>query len=197
MVMPAIARRWTREEVLDLIEQNPLLTPRYELVDGVLLVTPSPSGMHQSAVSRMHFLLASYLESERGVGEAFVSPSDTEPEPGAVVQPDVYVLPPQEAQRIRRERPVRLMILAVEVLSPRDQSGDRTRKRALYQRTVPEYWIVDHVARCIELWRPGFIRPAIQREHLEWHPPGAARPLVIDVPAYFARVYGEPSSITA
>jgi len=191
MDMSAVEGLWTRDEVLDLIARNPLTTPRYELVDGVLLVTPSPSGMHQLAVGRMHVLLAAYLESERGVGEVLFSPSDVMPEPGVTVGPDVFVVPPDEGKRIRREHPVLRLILAVEVLSPGDRSGDRGRKRKLYQRTIPEYWIVDHPQRHIEVWRPGFDAPTILRDVLEWHPAGASRPFVLDVPDYFARVYGE------
>ncbi|MFI5230139.1 MAG: Uma2 family endonuclease [Gemmatimonadales bacterium] len=42
--MPAVhSRRWTIEEVDRLAEQRPELSPRYELVDGELLVTPAPS----------------------------------------------------------------------------------------------------------------------------------------------------------
>jgi Uma2 family endonuclease len=191
MGMPAVEGRWTREEVLDLIARNPLTTPRYELVDGVLLVTPSPSGMHQIAVGKLYVLLTAYLDSESAVGEAFHSPSDVEPEPGATVGPDVFVVPPDEAKRIRRERPVRRLILAVEMLSPGDRSGDRGRKRELYQRTIPEYWIVDNPQRHIDVWRPGFDVPTILRDVLEWHPAGASRPFVLDVPGYFAMVYGE------
>jgi hypothetical protein len=42
MAMPAVGRRWTAREVREIIDKNPLATPRYELVDGELLVTPSP-----------------------------------------------------------------------------------------------------------------------------------------------------------
>jgi Uma2 family endonuclease len=193
MVMPAIARHWTREEVLDLIERNPLQTPRYEVVDGVLLVTPVPGITHQRAVGRLSQLLANYLDSEKGVAEVFTSPSDTEPEPGTVVQPDVYVVPIEESRRLRGNVHARSIILAAEVLSPRDPSGDRTRKRALYQRTVPEYWIVDHWERHVEVWRPGHAEPIIVADRLEWHPAGASKPFVLDVRAYFARVNGELS----
>ena len=53
MGMPAVDRRWTAREVRALIEKNPLHTPRYELVDGELLVTPSPGFPHQRAVTRL------------------------------------------------------------------------------------------------------------------------------------------------
>jgi Uma2 family endonuclease len=191
MIMPAIARHWTRQEVLDLMERNPLSTPRYEVVDGVLLVTPAPSNAHQRAVGRLFYLLTQYLDAEPGTGEVFISPSDTEPEPGTVVQPDVYVVPIDESRRLKGTVHARSIMLAAEVLSPRDPSGDRTRKRALYQRTVPEYWIIDHWARRIEVWRPGDAVPAIVRGCLEWRPAGASKPFVLDVPAYFARVNGE------
>jgi hypothetical protein len=40
MGMPAeLRRRWTAREVRQLIDESPLATPRYELVDGELLVT--------------------------------------------------------------------------------------------------------------------------------------------------------------
>ena len=45
--MPALVRRWTRDEVLALPEDG----MRYELIDGQLLVTPSPRKVHQGAVA--------------------------------------------------------------------------------------------------------------------------------------------------
>ena len=191
MAMPATTQPWTRDEVLDLIARNPQSTPRYELVDGELLVTPSPSGLHQFAVALMLELLRGYLAGEPGIGEALTSPSDVMLEDGTTVGPDVFVVPSAEAMRIRREMPVRELMLAVEVLSPGDRSGDRGRKRRLYQRHVPEYWIVDTSARVIEAWRPGATAPTIHREYLEWTPTGPTVPLRLDVAAYFARVYGE------
>jgi hypothetical protein len=61
----------------------------------------------------------------------------------------------------------------------------------LYQRTVPLYWIVNLNARVVETWLPDALQPTIVRDRLEWHPSGAAVPFTLDVPAYFARVFGE------
>jgi Uma2 family endonuclease len=191
MAMPATERSWTRAEVLDLIARNPLSTPRYELVDGVLLVTPAPSRLHQVAVGLMFRLLADYLDSEPGVGQALTSPADVMPEPGVTVGPDVFVMLPDEAKRIHDKGPIRGLLLTVEVLSPGDRSGDRGRKRALYQRAIPEYWIVDTTERCIEVWRQGAADAVTVRDRLTWHPAGAVTPFALDVPRYFARVYGE------
>ena len=189
--MPATKRSWTREEVLDLIERNPLSTPRYELVDGVLLMSPSPSRAHQRAVRELLFQLMLYLRAEPGVGEVFTAPADVMLERETTVGPDVFVVSPEECQRYGRDGRVHSLTLAVEVLSPGDRSGDRTRKRALYQRHVPEYWIVDTNARTIEVWRPGATSASVTRDRLEWQPANATNPFVLDVVAYFAKVFGE------
>lgn len=191
MSMPATERSWTRAEVLDLIARNPLTTPRYELVDGVLLVTPAPSKLHQVAVGLLFRLLADYLDSQPGVGQALTSPADVMPEPGVTVGPDVFVMLPDEAKRIHDKGPIRGLLLVVEVLSPGDRSGDRGRKRKLYQRAALEYWIVDTDDRHIELWRPNATEPAVVHDRLEWRPDGALAPFVLDVTAYFAKVFGE------
>lgn len=76
MAMPAeLSRRWTARQVRDLIAAAPLATPRYELVDGELLVTPSPALPHQVVVTRLLVALVAYLDRE-GIGVAIPSPSD-------------------------------------------------------------------------------------------------------------------------
>jgi Uma2 family endonuclease len=56
----------------------------------------------------------------------------------------------------------------------------------MYQRHVPEYWIVDLDARLVERWRPEDTRPEILTERLDWLPEGALEPFQLDLPAYFA-----------
>jgi Uma2 family endonuclease len=191
MVMPALPRRrWSREEVLRLIEQEPLITPRYEVVDGELFVTPSPGGLHQAAVGRMYAALDAYCRAEQ-IGEAFLSPWDMELERGQLVQPDVFVVSPAEAKRVRRERPGREAMLTVEVLSSGSERGDRGRKRQLYQRRVAMYWIVSVEDRAVEQWLRGQRRATLLRERLEWHPVGSRQPFQLNLPRYFSQVYGE------
>lgn len=74
-----------------------------------------------------------------------MSPSDTQLEHGTLVQPDVHLI---LLGQMRREITVLVLdslLLAVEVLSPGSVRNDRGRKHALYQRTVPEYWLIDAV----------------------------------------------------
>lgn len=192
MGMPAeTVRRWTAREVRQLITDAPLATPRYELVDGDLLVTPSPSPQHQNAVRLLLVALSAYLDSDP-VGQPLSSPSDIELEPEDVRQPDVFVMPRDEWRRvIRQGYPARELLLAVEVLSPSNARDDRVRKRPGYQQHVSEYWIVDLEARLIERWRPGDDRPEILTERLTWHPNGARVAMTIELPPFFARVFGD------
>ncbi|MFI5228846.1 MAG: Uma2 family endonuclease [Gemmatimonadales bacterium] len=185
--MPALQRSWTASEVRALIDANPLSTPRYELVDGDLLVTPAPRLLHQEVVAVMLGVLRAYLKVEPA-GNALASPSDVELEPEFLSQPDVFVVPPDEWRRVRLERIVRALVLAVEVLSPSSAGHDRLRKRPAYQRNVPEYWIVDLDARLVERWRPADERPEILTAMLEWQPLGARSPLKIDLSSFFAEV---------
>jgi Uma2 family endonuclease len=189
MAMPAeTARHWTAREVRELIAAAPLATPRYELVDGELLVTPGPGAFHQRAVVKLIVALDAYLERER-IGRVIASPSDVELEPEFVTQPDVFVVPMAEWRRVATEgMPIRELLLAIEVLSPSSGRHDRVRKRPLYQRHVSDYWIVDLDARLFERWTPGDERPEVVTEALVWHPAGAATPLTLDIDALFLAI---------
>lgn len=71
MSMPILRpRRWTKDEVARLIDERPGMSPRYELVEGDLLVTPAPTHRHQRLVLRLALLLYPYLKRHR-LGELF------------------------------------------------------------------------------------------------------------------------------
>ena len=193
MAMPAVHRRWTATEVRKLVDANPLWTPRYELVDGELLVTPAPRLVHQEAIAVLLLRLRGYLASEP-VGHALASPSDVELEAEFLSQPDIFVMPLHEWRRVHLERIVHSLLLTVEVLSPSSAGHDRVKKRPAYQRNVPEYWIVDLEARLVERWRPSDDRPEVLTQKLEWRPPGSRVPLAIDLTAYFTEVLELPGT---
>lgn len=196
MAMPAMERRrWTAREVRQLIADNPLPTPRYELVDGELLVTPSPVPVHQRAVFLLAHELYEYLE-RNPVGVMYISPSDVELEPEHIVQPDVFVLPMQEARRTLHAWPARELLVAVEVLSPSSGRGDKVTKRLLYGRHVPEYWIVDLDARIVERWRQHAEQPQVVVTALEWQPTSGSDVFRLDLARFFAAVFMEPAPPT-
>ena len=190
---PDQTRRWTPDEVRALItEDQP--SPRYELIDGELLVTPSPFAPHQRMVLQLALRLAPYVE-EHGFGELFTSPADIAFDPTSLLQPDVFVVPP-DSRPAERWDAVRALTLAIEIPSKGSHRTDRGKKRLFYQRhRVDEYWIVDLKARLVERWRPDDERPEILRERLTWAPRPDVPPLALDLLALFDRVLGpEPEA---
>jgi Uma2 family endonuclease len=193
MAMPALdsSRRWTAAEVRQLTADNPLLTPRYELVDGELLVTPSPGAPHQRSVAALYRRLYAFLEPAR-IGEVYFSPSDVELEPEFISQPDLFVVSRAESMRLRREGfPVYALMLAIEVVSPSSGRHDRVRKRPKYQKHTQEYWIVDSDARLFERWRTGDERPEINTAQFEWQPDTDVPAFTLDIERFFSDVFGE------
>jgi Uma2 family endonuclease len=195
MAMPAhraLRRRWTEEEFYAARDAAPP-GERWELVDGEVLVTPSPHWMHQRILVRLTVLLDPYVRTQ-GLGELFVSPLDVKLEPGLVLQPDLLVVPAGELRR--KSDIVRRLLLAVETVSPSSARHDRVTKRPVYQRNrVPEYWIVDEMSRTVERWTPVDERPELVAERLAWHPAGAAQPFVLDLVAFFAEIAAEDDPV--
>jgi Uma2 family endonuclease len=124
---------------------------RYEIVNAVLYMSPSPSWSHQEIVGRFFRYLSSYAETA-GIGGAFVAPLDVELAPNTVFQPDVIVLLKASHKKLKERHIVGAPDLAVEVVSPTSETHDRYRKIPAYARAgVPEYWIVDPDSRTVEV----------------------------------------------
>jgi Uma2 family endonuclease len=183
MGMPAQKTWWTLEMVRALPDDG----KRYEVLDGVLLVSPAPSLRHQRAVRLLCRILEDYTRAH-GMGEAMISPADIELSPTRLVQPDVFVVPAE--LRVATWRDVTRLHLAAEVISPSTARADRMEKRTAYQdKEVPEYWVVDLDTRVFERWLPSDVRPEILSDRIEWHPVADVPPLSIDLVGYFAEIW--------
>jgi Uma2 family endonuclease len=199
MGMPELApemvprRGWTAAQVRDLIDES-RPAPRYELIDGELLVTPSPGAPHQIAVSLIWDALHSYVRRE-GVGMAIVSPADIELVPENITQPDVFVVPshiPGDPDKGVTWADIKTLVLVVEILSPSSVHNDRIVKRDFYMNAgVPEYWIVDLDARIVERWVPTSNTPQISVALLSWQPAGAQSPLLVNLEHLFDEIWSD------
>lgn len=189
MSMPVVRpRRWTVEEVEQLVDERPGLTPRYELVDGELLVTPAPTHRHQRLILRLVLLLQPYL-TRQGIGEVFLGPAELKLTTGERYEPDLFVIPAKAGRQPAMSEALMRPLLICESLSPGSSRHDRITKRRSFQRTaVPEYWIIDGDAQAFEVWRRDDERPALVDERLIWIPPGASEPFELDVANFFSSV---------
>ena len=162
----------------DMVRALPDDGNRYETVHGELLVSPAPRLEHQYVVLELAARLRDYLRIHP-VGQVLISPADISWAPDVLVQPDVFVTAIAEARTFDWAQ-IKTLLLAIEVLSPSTSRYDRFTKRRAYQEYgVPWYCIVDIDGRAGEIWTPEAAFPAIERERLVWHPPGATEPLVI------------------
>ena len=111
---------------------------RYELVDGVLLVSPSPLAPHQVVLSALLLLLGNAAPSHLRVLPA---PLDIRFSRTRLLQPDIVVLHQDQLTGPRVEG---IPLLAIEVLSPSTRATDLTLKRHVFEQAgVPSYWLVD------------------------------------------------------
>jgi len=187
MGMPAAqGHRWTRDDVARLVEERDGYTPRYELVDGELLVTPAPSGRHQRITFRLAVLLDEYVRRQH-LGEVRLGPGEVALESENRFEPDIFVAPAVHGVRAPANDPVTNPLLICEILSPGSVRHDRiTKRRAFQRRGVPEYWVVDGNAEAIEVWRPADERAMLIDDVLTWRPTGCDTPFILDVRAFFA-----------
>ncbi|MEU4518686.1 Uma2 family endonuclease [Amycolatopsis sp. NPDC024027] len=119
-------------------------TPEYqvEVVEGVLIVAPRPMPFHQSAVTRLGYLINEQLADDYwALSEVEIVVSEA---PLTVRSPDVVVAP----TFLVETNPARLdagdVRLVIEVLSEGTRRTDQVTKFSEYAEAgIEHYWIVD------------------------------------------------------
>ncbi len=119
-----------------------------ELVRGRLIMSPSPSTLHQTVISRLIRVLQRAEDVAEGL--MFVSPMDVILSDDTILQPDLLYIS-KERRNIVGDRVEGPPDIAIEILSPGSDRRDRTEKLDLYAKyDVAEYWIVDPAAQIFE-----------------------------------------------
>ena len=123
---------------------------RYELLDGELVILPTPNIAHQVILGNLLCELFDFVK-EKKMGEAFmrvaVVLSDTN-----VVEPDITYVSASRVDIIGVDAIQGAPDLLVEILSTSDPERDTVRKRGIYARHgVGEYWIADPEALSIRV----------------------------------------------
>ena len=180
MVMPITLRRYTVDE----LDAFPDDGNRYELLDGVLFVSPAPGLPHQIVATSLAAILRTFLGGEPGL---FVTaPGVVQVRPGVQMEPDILVgtLPRTGTEWDN----VPEQWLAVEVSGVGSRVYDREYKRDGYLEVgVREVWLVDLKTERIYVSQPGTAKDIPHAVDLVWQSPGG-RELRIDVAALFRGV---------
>lgn len=133
-----------------------------ELVDGELVMAPSPSFWHQEVLTRLVMALRAWAKEHPHPVTVVQAPMDVRFAPDRILQPDAMVffaaLEHDVASPLQR-----IPELCIEVLST-NRAYDRVTKRFLYAEAgVAEYWIVDPAGMIERRSGPGLAR----REELD------------------------------
>ena len=138
---------WTYEEYAALPDDG----NHYEIMNGVLLMTPSPEAGHQSSMLLIgHYLLLAVQFP--GLGRVLGAPFDVRLAPGRVVQPDLLVVLNANLHRIEEKYMVGGPDLVVEIASPSTATYDRLSKFEAYKEAgVSEYWMVHPQKKTVEV----------------------------------------------
>ncbi len=138
-ILPLEKRRRTAEEYF----QMPEGPPYFQLVEGELIMSPSPRYYHQQIATRFAGLIYAYLRVHR-IGEVTVAPSDVQLDRENVFQPDVYYVRKDRLGIIGEQGPEAAPDLVAEIISPSTKRLNLGSKKRIYaERGVVELWMID------------------------------------------------------
>ncbi len=186
MVATSVAPRKMYQDYLETPDDG----QRYELIDGEIIVSPSPILLHQRTVKVLSRLLDDFVVPRR-LGEVVLSPIDVRLAANIVVQPDIaFVRRGSAADNPAEARIAGSPELMIEVLSLSNPGHDLVRKRELYARYgVLEYWIVDPIRRTIVALTLVDGQYAEILQGNESFDSAALTGLTVDVPAFFVSAF--------
>ena len=138
---------WTYEDYAALPDDG----NRYEIVNGVLIMTPAPSPEHQDIVGEIFSALRTHIKLA-GQGRVFTGPIDVDLGPKNVYQPDLVVVLNTHLDRVAEKKIIGAPDLVVEVASPSTAAYDRLTKYEKYAHAgIREYWLVKPTSRSVEV----------------------------------------------
>jgi len=143
------ARPITRHEYATI----PFGAPNYQLIEGDLIMAPSPGSFHQDIAGKLHLLLGVYLQTHP-LGRLFIAPLDVHLSDINIYQPDLFFIRSENTAIIEEHGIEGAPDLVVEILLKTTEKYDLGIKRSVYTRTgVEEMWIVDPAQRTLALYR--------------------------------------------
>jgi len=156
---------------------------RYELLDGMLLVTPASSAAHQIIASRLQFRLSAAVVAS---GHAHVvGPGAIVVRPRTQLEPDILVYPARFPAKLDWYQ-ITEHWLAVEVLSRSSRMYDREFKRdAYFALGVQQVWLVDRWEKTVEVCKRRGSGQLV-RDVVRWRAPSVSVVVTIALADVFA-----------
>ncbi len=128
----------TAKDYLALPEGTP-----YQLINGKLIMSPSPNRTHQQLIGRLFSLILAHCDQTK-IGEVYIAPSDVYLDDGNIVQPDIYFVAANNLSILTNAGADGAPDLIIELLLPSNAYYDLRAKLQLYEKYgVKEYFIAD------------------------------------------------------
>jgi len=142
---------WTYEDYKRLPDDG----LRYEIIGGVLYMTPAPGFDHQYIVGELFVILRAFVR-EHQLGLVMVAPFEVcLPDVAPAVQPDLLFIAAERKPLPGDQAFSGAPDLVVEVLSPSTTRTDRVVKFSAYEQAgVREYWLVNPATHTAEVYAP-------------------------------------------
>ena len=148
IVLAAEKKKYTVDDYMMLEEGAP-----FQLINYDLIMSPSPTPVHQSISIRLGQLILNFLDNTKSKGVLFAAPMDVKFDDGNVLQPDILFIAESRKADLVKDRIEGAPDLVIEILSPSTAYYDLRQKKDVYQQYgVKEYIIVDPIALNFELY---------------------------------------------
>ena len=138
-------RLWTHRDLDDAPDDG----NRYEVIDGVLHMTPSPTTWHQRVIAKLVAILVPHVEAA-DLGEVFPAGLRVVLDELTGVEPDLVYVAREQAASLLRDGHYGPPALVVEVLSSKHGLDTKVKLGRYARAGIPWYWIVDPEA--MVLW---------------------------------------------
>ncbi|MGH8019664.1 MAG: Uma2 family endonuclease [Opitutaceae bacterium] len=123
--------------------------PRYQLVEGELIMAPAPNTFHQIVQANLLHLLKAHL-FQHPLGTVLGAPCDVYLDDHNVYQPDVLYVAKEHAGRIHDDGIYGAPDLVIEILSPSSAALDRRKRDHFARAGTIEFWQIDPALRQIQ-----------------------------------------------
>ena len=130
---------------------------RLEILNGELIMSPSPIAVHQRVIKKLTIQLDNIVE-DNNLGEVFIAPFDVILDKYNIVQPDIFFISTENQNIVTEKNITDKNItgspdLVIEVLSPSTAYNDLVTKKEIYEQFgVKEYWIIDPEKQWMEIY---------------------------------------------
>jgi Uma2 family endonuclease len=125
---------------------------RYELIDGVLHVSPFPNSSHQNVATQLVSILNEYVR-KRKLGKVFAANLKVVLDEPTGVGPDVVYISEARLQGLAPDGYYGAPDLLIEVLSSKPALDVVVKKQKYARAGVPHYWMVDPEKRTLRAYR--------------------------------------------